>query len=138
MLLLAVGFLAYRAWSGRQESSAQPSTDFLSASELEARHGLAVRLIGVTAAGGMIDFRLKILDADKARRFLEDPAHLPRLVVAKSGEALMVSEGLDEDVEFEDGGILFNFFPNDGGVVESGTPVIVEFGSIRLEPIEAQ
>lgn len=138
LLLVVAGFFAYRAWSGRQTSVNGSPAEFLSAEELAERHGLAVRLIGVTAAGGMIDFRLKILDADKAQQFLEDPANLLRLIVAESGEALMVSEGLDDDIEWEDGGILFNFYPNDNNVIRPGTPVIVEFGAQQLEPIEAQ
>jgi hypothetical protein len=138
LLLLAGGFLAYRVWSDRQTTANGSSAEVLSAADLEERYGLAVRLIGVTAAGGMIDFRLKILDSQKAQQFLEDPANLPRLIVAESGEALIVSEGLDDDIEWEDGGILFNFYPNDNGVVQPGTPVIVEFGTLQLEPIEAQ
>lgn len=138
LILLAGGFLAYRAWSNRGTTTTQSTAEVLSPEDLAERHGLGVRLIGVTAGGGMIDFRLKILDAEKAQQFLEEPANLPRLIVAESGEALMVSEGLDDDIEWETGGILFNFYSNDNGLVEPGTPVIVQFGDVQLEPIEAQ
>ena len=138
LLALAVGFLGYRAWTARQTASTPAGTEFISAAELEERYGLGVRLIGVTAGGGMIDFRLKILDVEKAREFLQDPANLPRLIVAESGEALMGTEELGDDVSWEKGGILFILFSNSGGLIQPETPVIVEFGTVQLAPILAQ
>lgn len=137
VLILAAVFV-YQAWSARQMGAAPPGSKSLSVAELEEQYGLRVRLIGVTAGGGMIDFRLKILDVGKARGFLQDPANLPRLVVAESGEALLGTEGLGDDISWEEGGILFILFSNTGGAIQPGTPVIVEFGSLQLEPILAQ
>ena len=138
LLVLAAVFLSYRAWTTQQAATIETTSERISASELEERYGLRVRLIGVTAAGGIIDFRLKIVDPDKARQFLQDPANLPRLIVAESSEALMGTEELDEDVSWEEGGILFILFSNSGGAIQPGTPVIVEFGGVQLEPIPAQ
>jgi hypothetical protein len=137
LLILAIAFLSYLYW-GTQQPIASVDGEQISATELEERYGLQIRLIGVTAAGGMVDFRLKITDAEKAQSFLEDPANLPRLIVAESGLELMTPEGLDDDIEWQDGGILFNFYPNDEGVIEPGTPVIVRFGEVHLEPQPAQ
>jgi hypothetical protein len=137
-LLLVAAFLAYRARSTREPASTQAGTGLISAIELEERYGLRVRLIGVTGGGGMVDFRLKILDPQKAREFLQDPANLPRLVVAESGEALLGTEGLEDDVSWEEGGIFFILVSNSAGLIQPGTPVIVEFGDVRLEPIIAQ
>lgn len=138
LLVLLAAFLGYRAWTSRDADATPTATERISASELEERYGLGVRLIGVTAGGGMIDFRLKILDVDKARAFLQDPANLPRLIVAGSSGALMASQGVQDDIQWEEGGILFMLFPNSGGAIKPGTPVIVEFGSVQLEPVPAQ
>ena len=139
VLDLIAAFFAYRALSSPQTATTdESSAAYVSPSVLEERYGLGVRLIGVTAGGGMIDFRLKILDPEKARGFLEVPANLPRLIVAESGEALMGTEELDEDVSWEEGGILFILFSNTNGTIKPGTPVIVEFGDVQLEPILAQ
>jgi hypothetical protein len=138
LVLILAAFFFYQAWSDQQARAVPPGTQPLSAADLEARYGLQVRLIGVTAAGGMVDFRLKIVDVEKAQQFLEDPAHLPQLIDADSGQALMVSEGLDDEIEWTEGGILFNFYPNDNGLIEPGSQVIVQFGDLRLEPIAAQ
>jgi hypothetical protein len=138
LLLLAAGLISYGVWSALSAGRTPVATEFMSAAELEERHGLAVRLIGVTAGGGMVDFRLKILDGEKAREFLQDPDNLPRLIDAESGKALAGTQGLDDDVSWEEGDILFILFSNSGGLIEPGTPVMVAFGSERLEPILAQ
>jgi hypothetical protein len=138
VLGLLAAFLVYLAQTTRHIETPEPTAEYLSANELAERYGLGIRLIGVTAGGGMVDFRLKILDVGKARTFLQDPANLPRLAVAESGEALMGTEGLDDDISWEEGGILFILFSNRGGLIQPGTPVTVEFGSVRLEPILAQ
>ncbi|MGM0401348.1 MAG: hypothetical protein ACQEQT_08630 [Chloroflexota bacterium] len=138
-LIFPIGLLSYGVW--QDLSAEQPmarGTDFMSSAELETRHGLGVDLIGVTAGGGMIDLRVKIHDVGKARAFLEDPANLPCLIEADSGKALMGTEGWAGDVKWEEEGILFIVFANSGGLIQPGTPVIVEFGDIQIGPIVAQ
>jgi hypothetical protein len=138
VLLLAAAFLGYRAWLARSAGSSETPLERISTGELEERYGLRVRLIGVTAGGGMVDFRLKIVDPDQARRFLEDPANLPRLVAAESGEALVGTQGMEDEIRWQEGEILFILFSNRNGAIRSGSPVLVEFGSLQLEPILAQ
>jgi hypothetical protein len=138
LFLIVAAFFAYQAWSNQQARAVPKGSERLSAADFEARYGLRVHLIGVTAAGGMIDLRLKIVDPHKAQDFLEEPDHLPELIVADSGEALLISEGLDDDIEWTEGGILFNFYSNDNGLIQPGTPVIVQFGDKQIKPIEAQ
>lgn len=139
LLALVAVLFAYRAWNTRPPASTPAASQVISAAELEERYGLRVRLIGVTAGGGMIDFRLKILDAEKARGFLQDPANLPRLIAAEKGTTLVApAEGIDEDMPWEEGGILFFLVPNSGGAIQPGTPVSVVFGEVQLEPVIAQ
>lgn len=137
-LILIAGLLGILGCQAPQPASTPAETDFISATELAERHGLGVRLIGVTAGGGMVDFRLKILDPGKAQQFLQDPGNLPRLVVAESGVALPGTEAVGDDTKWEEGGILFSLVSNTGGAVQLGTPVIVQFGDLQLEPIPAQ
>lgn len=134
LLALVAAFVAYQLWATRAPAGAGP----ISPVELEERYGLRVRLMGVTAGGGMIDFRLKITDPEKARAFLEDPAHRPRLAVAESGHNLPGTGELGDDITWEEGGILFILFSNLGGVIQPGTPVVVSFGDLQLEPVLAQ
>ena len=138
LVLILGAFYAYQAWTNQQTGAATPGTEGISAAELEASYGLQVRLIGMTAAGGMIDFRLKMIDPDKAQAFLQDPANLPITMVAEDGSQLLAADGMDDDITWEADGILFILLPNTAGVVQPGTEVIVQFGSVNLEPILAQ
>jgi len=100
-------------------------------------YGFRVRLIGVTAAGGLIDVRFKILDKDKAAVLLKNPDNYPELV-AENGTVLSVpAEGMDE-MHLEDDGIVFMLFPNIGEVITPGSQVKIRFGDLELDPILAQ
>lgn len=109
----------------------------ISSEELVSNYGFKVRLIGVTAAGGLVDVRFKILDKEKAAALLNDPDRFPELV-ADNGTVLSVpNEGMDE-MHLENDGIVFMFFPNSGGAVSPGSSVKIRFGDLELEPILAQ
>lgn len=139
LLVLVLGaYLLNSVWDTPQTGAVLPGVEVLTETELETEHGLRVRLIGVTAGGGMIDFRLKITDPEKARMFLTEPENLPKLVAADSGKALTGTEELDETTTWREGGILFILFSNSGGLIQPGRPVIVQFGDVQLEPISAQ
>jgi hypothetical protein len=138
LIVIAAGFFAYRTWIAQPNTPTQSSAGVISETELEEQYGLSVRLIGVTAGGGMIDFRLKMVDADKARQFLQDPANLPVMFVMESGAELLAADTMEDDITWEDGGILFMLLPNSGGEVQPGTPVVIKFGDLQLEPVPAQ
>ena len=138
LIVIAAGFFAYRTWIAQPSTTTQSSAGMLTAADLEEQYGLSVRLIGVTAGGGMVDFRLKMVDADKARQFLQDPANLPVMFVTESGAELLAADTMEDDITWEDGGILFMLLPNSGGEVQPGTPVVIKFGDLQLEPVPAQ
>jgi hypothetical protein len=114
------------------------ATEFISASTLEERLGIRVTLIGVTAAGGLIDFRFKVLDSQKAAQMLEDPENLPELIVEESGTTLVPPAGAFQDTELETGQIYYMLYPNPRGAIQPGMAVSVVIGDAHLEPILAQ
>ena len=85
----------------------------MSASLLEERYGLRVNLIGVTAAGGLVDLRLKVLDAEKAKSLLKDAANFPKLTVTGSDVTLLAAEDSQaQAANLEDGRLLVILYPN--------------------------
>jgi len=124
----------------RPVDKAQPARlPAISQSALEERYGLRVTLVAVTAAGGMVDVRLKMLDGAKAQTLLQAKEHFPALWIEDRQITLQVSEEIkSQEIKFEDGGDLFLLFPNSGGAVKAGTPVTLMFGDTPLEPIEAR
>lgn len=113
--------------------SAAPVTN-ISQSALEAKYGLRVNLIGVTAAGGLVDLRLKIVDGAKAKLLLQNKKNFPALsaggVILKASE-----ETAAQEIKFDDGGNLFLMFPNSGNSVKPGSAVVVRFGDLALDAI---
>jgi hypothetical protein len=108
----------------------------MTAAELESEYGLRVRLIGVTAAGGMVDVRFKVLDPLKAEKILRNPEMLPRLIAGKT--VLQTTPPDLDSLVLEKDGIVFMLFPNSGGAVRPGAPVTIAFGDLHLEAIPAQ
>ena len=107
---------------------------------LADQYGIRVNLIAVTAAGGLVDFRLKILDAEKARLLLQESSDVPALLVANGEAVLTAPEDSTGQLlnSLVDDGNIFLMYPNVGSAIKPGMPVTVQFGEIRLEPIQAQ
>jgi hypothetical protein len=131
---LLTGLLAFQTWGGRLGSFAA-GVSTISESTLADRYGLRVSLIGVTAAGGMVDFRMKMVDAAKAKLLLGDAKNFPVLVSA-NGQILTVPvDNKPASIEFKQDANFYLMFSNTGGVVTSGSGVIVRFGNIELGPL---
>ena len=108
----------------------------LSLNALEAQYGLRVNQVAVTAAGGLVDVRLKVLDAEKAKQLLKDAASYPALMVAGSDAILTApEESKAQELKLENGGMIMLLFPNTRNAVKPGANVAVLFGDIRLEPV---
>jgi len=139
VVVFLIGFLAVR---GAQKSEAMVNSSgmtALSQSVLEEKYGLRVNLVAVTAAGGLVDLRLKIVDGEKAKSLLPDSSHFPALWIADGDVTLVVPEETrSQEIKFENDGNLFVMFPNARGMVKPGTPVIIRFGDTQVEPIPAK
>ena len=132
-----VGLLACTALSRR--AAVPPGTSLISQSTLEQQYGLHVNLLAVTAAGGMVDLRLKVLDAVKAKLLLQDSKANPALFVPGQGVTLTASEGSQaQEIALKNGGIILFLFPNVRNAIKPGDPVTVTFGDLALEPIPAK
>jgi len=136
LLLLAAGYIFY------QYMQLQPvfsKKTIISQSALEEQYGLRVNLVAVTAAGGMVDLRLKIVDGEKAKLLLTDKNNFPAIYVGARGIILNAEDDTKlEEIKFEDGNNIFLIYPNAGGAVQRGTAVNIMFGDIALEPIIAK
>jgi len=135
ILIFLLGSSLSACSAGNASQEAAP----LSLSALETQYGLRVNLVAVTAAGGLVDVRLKILDGEKAKSLLQDPKNFPALLLPDQDLTLMIpDEAKSQEIKFEDDGNLFMMFPNTGNAVKPGTPVTITFGNLQLEPIIAK
>ena len=122
-----------------QSAAASANVKVISQTVLEDKYGLRVNLIAVTAAGGMVDLRLKILDGKKASLLLQDKRNFPTLLTGDKNITLHVDEDTkSQEIKFENNGGLYLIFPNSSNAVKPGSNVSVVFGDIQLEPISAK
>jgi hypothetical protein len=133
MVIVLAALFTYQWWSHR------PGAVLISQQDLKEKYGLQVTLLGVTAMDGMIDLRLKVLDADKASQLLEGHAKMPALIVENGEEEAVNSARMTRHGSLlKTGGVYIAFFPNPRHEIQSGTPVSVVFGEFRLAPVVAQ
>jgi hypothetical protein len=137
--LLVVAIYVNNAYKSLQRDALPQGTVLISQTVLEEKYGLRVNLVAVTAGGGLVDLRLKIIDGEKAKSLLQDSNNFPSLWIADGNINLAVSEETkSQEIKFENDGNLFVMFPNSHSVVKPGTPVSVRFGSTQVEPIPAK
>ncbi len=110
----------------------------ISLKTLEQQYGLRVNLVAVTAAGGMVDLRIKIVDAAKAKTLLQDKNNFPALRTDKGLVLTADKDTQSQGIKVEDNGDIFLLFSNRGNVVKQGSPVTVVFGSVSTEAIPAR
>ncbi len=133
--ILAAALLA--GCSGANVQASQAAQNRVSQKTLEEQYGARINLVAVTAMGGMIDVRVKVLDAKKASQIMTDTTDVPSLIIVKTGAILKASGDTPVTRPLEDGMLYFFLYPNSGTVVTEGSPVVVDFGEVQVEPIAA-
>jgi hypothetical protein len=139
LLFLSVIFLTtINAISPTQPQSLTSTKEIISQQTLASEYGVEVKLIAVTAAGGMIDLRLALTDGEKARSLLSDQANFPKILTS-DGTVLQASQDIaSQGIKFENGNHIYIFYPNVQNVVKPGDSVSILFGDIQVEPIETK
>ena len=138
VLLIVLGLFAYNAFRAFQTASPQEGIVPITQSALENDYGLRVQLVAVTAAGGLVDLRLQIADAEKAKAFLDDRTNFPVLHVGEDVVLRASEDVVTQEIQFENGKSIFILFPNAGNTLKPGDPVNIVFGDLQLETIQSK
>ncbi|MBE2238984.1 MAG: hypothetical protein IAE81_14435 [Caldilineaceae bacterium] len=113
-------------------------TRVLTPAQLEEEFGIRIRLVGVTASGGLVDFRYRVVDLAKALPVLGSHESMPNLVDEKSGALLLAPEGMMHHKALEQDRTYFMHYPNAGNNIKPGSQVAVVMGDLRVESVTAQ
>jgi hypothetical protein len=135
LLASALGGLAYMWQAGGAES--EPSAAGGMAA-LEERYGVRITLVAVTAAGGLVDLRYQVIDAEKAAQVFGEGARAPTLIAEDSGVTLPNPQEAPGETQPEAGQTYYVLYPNVESSVKPGTPVTVVIGDIRVEHLVAK
>lgn len=139
----AVGHAAHAAATAPQvvEKVATAVTtslqDLPAPSALEVQAGIQIAQVGLTAHGGMVDVRFKVLDAGKAKALLGNPANAPMLIAGDQPPLHPPHHAL-KGARFAPGQVFYILYPNARGAVQPGVDVSVAMGDARLGPVKAQ
>ena len=77
---------------------------------------------------GLVDFRFKVLDPDKARKLVGQPPTMPTLVAQGSDLKLETSHKMMHAIRLQKDAVSYALYPNVRGAVKPGTPVSAAFG----------
>jgi len=107
--------------------------------DLAAQWGVEVTSIRMTANDHMIDYRYRVLDADKATDLFKRQIK-PKLIHQETGKVLVVPETaklgpLRNSNTPQEGKIYWMFFGNAGDLVKAGDKVTVVIGEFRVEDL---
>ena len=137
--LLLAGGGAARAWWPDQKPDVRAGTTLVTAAGMAARYGIEVNLIGVSAAGGLVEFRYQVVDPDKADAMVHDPKLFPIVVVEESGATMAIPRPHQHaGAGLELGGTYFFMFANAHNAIHKGSLLTLVMGDARLEHIVAQ
>lgn len=106
-------------------------------SAAETRLGLQLAHVGVTASGGLVDARFKVLDAGKVKALLANPANAPQLVASETPPLMPPHHAL-RGARFSQGQIFYIMYPNTRSAIKPGVEVSVAMGDARLGPVKAE
>lgn len=138
-LILVAGSLVF--WSSAPQAGGHThetgAVRQVAAEAFKEQYGIQVTLVAVTAAGGMVDFRFRVLDAAKAQAAFDDHANMPVLRVAGSDVQLAMA-GQSHSMVFQPNKVYYLLYGNAGGAVRPGSLVTVRMGGLQLEPIAAR
>jgi hypothetical protein len=132
--LIGIGFV----WHLVAASHASVNGPVPTSPAIEAKWGVRATQIGVTADGGMVDFRFIVLDPDKALTMMQDVNNLPVLVAEGSGTIVNSSVQMAAKHDMNPGQTYFILYRNADGAIQHGTPVTVRFGNLELQHVIAK
>jgi hypothetical protein len=105
--------------------------------DLKEKWGIEVASVRMAAAGHMVDFRYRVLDAKKAETlFVRE--NKPYLIDQESKKVLAVPTmgkvgPLRTSNMPQEGRIYWMFFGNSGGLIKTGSKVTITIGDFKVE-----
>lgn len=140
LIVVTVGFFSYQLGARNNSHVEHPLPETIISNEaLEQQYGIHLTLVGVTAAGGMVDVRYRVVDPVKAAQLVdEEEGGIMPMVYVSNGDVMLMSDMHMREQRLVAGRVYFSLIPNTQNVVKRGTVVTVVFGDVAVEPTLAQ
>ena len=141
LAILIVSGAVLFAWSA-PVAAEEPASHPRNNTFMKREWGIEVMYVRLTAAGYMLEFRYKVVDAKKAQALFERQ-NKPMLTHTRTGAQLIVptpakTGALRNSNPPKDDHTYWMFFANPGKLVESGEQVNIEIGDFLVENLVVQ
>lgn len=139
LAVATVGFFSYQLGARNSHTEHPLPETVISNDTLEQEYGIRLTLVAVTAAGGLVDVRYRIIDPVKAAQLVdeEDGGIMPMVYVG-NGDVMLMPDSHMRDQKLIANRMYFNLIPNTQNAVKRGSVVTIVFGDVALEPVLAQ
>jgi len=137
-LALAMGLLvlvggAFLAWQFfGPERQWEPGTIPVSP-EIEEKFGVRFTFVAVTAKGGMVELRYRVIDEGKAANFGHYTETAPMIIAEDTGKMVDVTIMGLHNHRVEPGRTYYVLYRNTENAIQSHRPVTIAVGDLRLE-----
>ena len=101
--------------------------------EIEEKFGVRFSHLAVTADGGMVELRYRILDEGRSANFGHYSETAPLLIAEDSGKLVDVTIMGLHNHRVEPGRQYYVLYRNTAGAIESGRPVTIVLGDLELQ-----
>jgi hypothetical protein len=138
VVLIGSGFAVHESLS-RDDARGQVGTAPPVSPAIEARWGVRVSHVGVSADGGLVDVRFVVLDPDRALALLGDATetNIPVLIAEGSGAVVRSAALMPPKHNLIAGRTMYLLYRNTGGAIQRGHTVTFGFGKLHLEHVVA-
>lgn len=105
--------------------------------EIEDRFGVRFTFLAVTADGGMVELRYRVIDEDRAANFGHYSETAPMLISEDNDEIVDVTIMGLHNHRVEPGRTYYVLYRNTNGAIKSGRPATIAVGDLELEHVVA-
>lgn len=133
VVLAAGGFFGWQSYNSANQEwvpGTMPTSD-----EIEAQFGVRFNFVAVTAEGGMVELRYRVLDVGKAANFGHYTETSPLLLDEDTGKMVDVTIMGLHNHRVEPGRTYYVLYRNTESAVKSGRPVTIQIGDLKLEHV---
>ncbi len=138
VLMILIGFFSYQLGAKKNHLEHPLPETVITAQTLEDEYGIEMMLVAVTAAGGLVDVRYKIIDPVKAAKLSTEEDGIMPMIYVESGDVMLMPDAHMRTQKLIADRMYFTLIPNAKNIVTRGSSVIVVFGDIALEPMTTQ
>ena len=129
--LVGVALVSWSQWA-RDAREWIPGT-MPNSPEMEEKFGVRFSFLAVTADGGMVELRYRVIDEGKAANFGHFTETAPMIISEDTGKIVDVTIMGLHNHRVEPGRTYYVLYRNTASAIQSGRPVTIAVGDVKLE-----